>query len=80
LTATPTGGTPPYELIFSNGTIINGAVGATSITVTPTARKTSFSVVAIDANGCQSDPSNIVNVCVTGSCLSKAIKAKYCGC
>jgi len=80
LTAMPSAGTAPYQIIWSDGVVQNNVIESSTRTVSPQI-KTTYSARIIDANGCQSDPSNAVTLCVlTGSPLANAIFLKYCSC
>ena len=67
-TAKPTGGTPPYELIWFDGVTETGVTGPVTRTITPTQ---AISVVVVDANGCRASAN-------AHTSLSQAIFEKYC--
>lgn len=80
LTATPSG-IAPFTLVWSDGFVQDAVTDVVTRTVTPEVT-TQYSVVIIDANGCQSDPGTIIEIDVKSalvySLLTAAIANKYC--
>lgn len=80
LTATPTG-IAPFTLVWSDGFIQENVTGITTRTISPEV-STAYSVIIIDANGCESDPGIIIDIVVKSplvySALAQAILNKFC--
>lgn len=80
LTSTPTAITP-YELRWSDGLVQTDLTGVSTRTVSPLV-STQYSVIIVDAIGCQSDPIVAVDITVDNSSamstLAQAILSKYC--
>jgi hypothetical protein len=72
LTASASGGTPPYKFIWSTGDTAN------SITVCPTTG-TNYKVMAIDSNGCHGDTSTAFHISVIDvRCGNNMNKVQVC--